>query len=90
MERLVELQRMLRDTVHAAGKRGVAERLAGDLVGLPYVTGPLVTARYGLSRQGANNAIRALHELGLLRPAPFTIRGAQVYRAPDVTGIIET
>lgn len=90
VERLVELQRALRAKVQAAGKRGAAERLAGDLVGLPYLTGPLVTTTYGLSRQGASNAIRALHDLGLLRLAGFSIRGAQVHQAPDVTAILES
>jgi Fic family protein len=90
VERLVQLQQELRTKVQVAGKRGAAERLAGDLVGLPYLTGPLVTKRYGLSRQGANNAIRALHELGLLRLAGFSIRGAQVYQAPDVTALLES
>lgn len=89
VERLVELQEVLRATVQSAGKRGVAERLAGDLIGLPYVTGPLVAARYGLSRQGAGNALRALQALGLLEPAAVSVHGAQIYRAPDVTQILE-
>jgi Fic family protein len=89
VERLVEVQEILRATVQSAGKRGVAERLAGDLIGLPYVTGPFVAARYGLSRQGAGNAIRALLSLRLLEPVAVSVRGAQIYRAPDVTQILE-
>lgn len=91
VERLVELQRELRARAQSAGKRGAAERLAGDLIGLPYLTGPMVIARYGMSRQGANNAIRAVRELGMLDVVDglSTLRGAQVFQAPDVTRILE-
>lgn len=85
VERLVELQAELRSRVQAAGKRGTAERLAADLIGGPLVTSPAVAKRYGLSGQGATNAIRALVELKILAPSPLRIaRGAQLYAAPDV------
>ncbi len=85
VERLVALREEMRSIVQAAGKRGSAERLAADLVGMPYVTGPTVAAIYGLSGQGATNAVRTLVELDVLRPASFRLsRGAQVYFAPAV------
>jgi Fic family protein len=85
VERLVALQQELRATVQTAGKRGSAERLAADLIGGPFVTGPAVAKRYGLSGQGATNAIRSLIELGVLVPARFTSSsGAQMYVAPSV------
>jgi Fic family protein len=69
VERLVTLQEELRGRVQAAGKRGLAERLAADLVGRPYVSAPEVAQRFGVSKQGAHNAIRGLAELGILTRA---------------------
>jgi Fic family protein len=84
VERLVALQTELRSRVHAARKRGTAERLAADLVGRPYVTAPIVAKLYGLSGQGAINAVRTLVELDILRPSIRLSRGTQMYEAPDV------
>jgi Fic family protein len=66
VERLLMLQGDLRRRVQAAGKRGLAERLAPDLVGRPYLSAPEVARRYGVSKQGAHNAIRSLAELGIV------------------------
>jgi Fic family protein len=85
VERLVALQAELRSRVQAAGKRGSAEHLAADLVGGPYVTGPMVAKSYGLTGQGAANAVRTLVELKILEPSPLRMsRGTQLYVAPDV------
>jgi Fic family protein len=69
VERLVALQEDLRSRVQAAGKRGLAERLAADLVGRPYVSPPEVAVRYEVSKQGAHNAVKTLAELGILEDA---------------------
>jgi Fic family protein len=84
VETLVALQDALLSRVQAAGKRGVSERLAADLVGIPYLTRADVAKRYGLSGQGAINVINTLVELGILRDAGFLQRGARVYMAPEV------
>lgn len=85
VERLIELQAEMRTRVQAAHKRGAAERLAADLVGGPYVTGPGVAKSYGLTSQGATNAIRTLVGLGILKPTQMRVaRGAQLYEAPEV------
>jgi Fic family protein len=84
VERLVELQDKLRSRVQKAGKRGVAERLAADLVGDPYVSRAQVRVRYSLSGQGAMNAINSLVDLGILEPALRFSRGGQLYVANDV------
>lgn len=90
MERLLALQEQLRSKVQAAGKRGAAERLAGDLVGGPFVTSPMVAARYGLSGQGAMNAIRTLVAIGILRQTPLRFsHGTQVYVADEVLQALE-
>jgi Fic family protein len=91
VERLVQMQEVLRSRVQTAGKRGVAERLAADLVGLPYVSRADVRHRYSLSGQGAINAINTLVQLGILEPAAFrNSRGGQVYVANDVLRILST
>jgi Fic family protein len=88
VERLVSLQDELRSTVQAAGKRGVAERLAADLVGRPYITQREVSQQYGLSKQGANNAIRSLLDLKILeRSGVRPFGNARVYVAPAVVEI---
>jgi Fic family protein len=88
VERLVGLQEELRSRVQAAGKRGVAERLAADLVGRPYITQREVSQAYQLSKQGASNAIKTLVELGMLRFFGTRAAGpARVYVAPEVVDV---
>jgi Fic family protein len=89
VERLVELQTELRATVQQARKRGVAERLAADLVGTPYVAGNTVASRYELSGQGARNAIDALVALDILQETTLrNSRGARLFVSPQVVEII--
>ena len=88
VERLVTLHQDLRVRVQSAGKRGVSERLAADLVGLPYVTRREVAGRYNLSHQGAINAINTLVDLGILEPAFTNPRGGQVYASAEVVLVV--
>jgi Fic family protein len=88
VERLVALQSELRTEVQLAGKRGVAERLAGDLIGNPYVTGQEVARRYGISGQGAHNAIKTLADLGILELGGIRSSGAHVYVAHRVVEVV--
>jgi Fic family protein len=88
VERLVSLQGELRSSVQAAGKRGVSERLASDLVGRPYITQREVAQEYALSKQGASNAIKTLLDIGILERAGVRALGnARVYVAPAVVEI---
>lgn len=88
VERLVTLQEELRSTVQLAGKRGVAERLAADLVGRPYITQREVSQEYELSKPGANNAIKTLLDLEILERSDIRTFGkARVYVAPSVVKI---
>jgi Fic family protein len=85
VEVLVSLQTKFRETVQKAGKRGVAERLAADLVGRPYVNRTTVMDHYKLSGQGSQNAINTLLELGLVVETPLrNARGARMYVAREV------
>jgi cell filamentation protein, protein adenylyltransferase len=85
VEHLVALQEDLRSRVQKAGKRGLAERLAADLVGHPYVTPPEIASRYGVSKQGAHNATKTLLDLGILEVAGYRASSnASLYVAPEV------
>lgn len=91
VERLVDLQDELRNRVQKAGKRGVSQRLAADLVGVPYMTRRAVADRHEVTGPAAATAIRTLEKLDILKPAPFTTRhGAQVYVAPTVVEVLES
>jgi Fic family protein len=91
VERLAELQRELRERVQRAGKRGASEQLAADLVGTPFVARNVVAASYGLSGQGAKNAIDALVSLGLLEPTGLrNSSGAQMFVCSEVVQIISS
>lgn len=73
-------------TVRDARSSGVSERLAGELIGAPALTAGQVAHRYGISHQGAMNALRRLATLGLLeeRKRP----GRRVFVAPEVVQIL--
>lgn len=88
VEGLASLQEDFRSRVQVAGKRGVAERLAADLVGLPFVTRADVIKRYALSGQGAINAINTLVSLGILQDAGFNNRGGRVFVALEVVELV--
>jgi Fic family protein len=89
VERLVRLQGEQRAKVQDAGRRGVAERLAADLVGHPYVTVGDVKGLYDLSVQGATKAVNTLVDLGILEHTTMrTGRGARLYRAPEVVRVV--
>lgn len=94
VEKLVALQGAYRSQVQKAGKRGVAERLAADLVGSPYLTRRVVAKQYGLSYQGAINAINTLIALGILQDADARVirgmKGTRVFEAPAVVEAISS
>jgi Fic family protein len=91
VERLVKLQAELRATVQQAGKRGVSEQLAADLVGGPYVARNTVSNHYGLSGQGAHKVIDALVGLGILEQTHLrNNRGARVFVAPRVVEVLSS
>lgn len=88
VEALIDLQEQLRDRVRDAGRRGAAERVAGDLVGIPFVSRPMVARRYELSTQGAGNAIQVLEDLEILRRTGRRVSGAEEFVAPEVVELI--
>ena len=52
--------------MRAAGVSGVAERIAGELIGAPILRAGQVAKRHDVSHQGAMNALRRLAEMGIV------------------------
>lgn len=67
IEQLVTLQQAMRDLAVAYPLRGVAARIAEDLIGRPAVTPKSAARTYEVSYQAANSAISRLVEAGVLR-----------------------
>lgn len=74
------------ETVRRAGTSGVAERLAGELIGAQALTAGQVAHKHAISHQGAMNALRRLATLGLVEEAQR--RGRRVFLAPSVVEIL--
>lgn len=72
--------------VRDAGASGVAERLAGDLIGAPVLTAARVSSKHSVSHQGAMNALRRLVTLDLLREAQRG--GRRSFYADHVIGLL--
>jgi Fic family protein len=54
------------EKVRAAGISGIAERVAGELIGAPTVRAGQVAARHGITHQGAIRALRRLADLHIV------------------------
>ena len=72
--------------VRDAGVSGVAERLAGELIGAPMLRATTVSRRHQVSHQGAMNALRRLAELGLVQEE--TRNGRIIFTARRVVALI--
>ncbi len=54
------------EKVRSAGVSGIAERVAGELIGAPTVRAGQVAARHGITHQGAIRALRRLADLDIV------------------------
>ncbi|MFZ1154447.1 MAG: Fic family protein [Solirubrobacteraceae bacterium] len=72
--------------VRAAGISGVAERVAGELIGAPTVRAGQVAARHGVTHQGAIRALRRLAELDIVLERARN--GGVVFTATDVIELL--
>ncbi len=89
VERLVELQEQFQQRAVDAGKRGTAVLLAAHLVGRPFVNRSIVASEFGVTGQGAYNAIKALVALGILDRALIkAVNRGTLYVAPEVVAIL--
>jgi Fic family protein len=66
VERLLEWREQALARVRDASVSGVAERVAGELIGSPITRAPTIARQHGITQQGAMLALRRLVELGVL------------------------
>lgn len=66
VEALLSWQAQAERRVRDAGVTGLAERIAGELIGSPFLRAGQVAERHDVTHQGAMNALRRLAELGLI------------------------
>ena len=66
VERLLAWREAALERVRAAGVSGVAERVAGELIGSPIVRAPIIARQHQITPQGAMLAMRRLAELGIV------------------------
>ena len=86
VDSMLALQAEMLREVRDAGVSGVAERLAGELIGSPVLRASQVRARHGVTHQGAMNALRRLAELGIVMEQPR--RGGVSFIAPRVVALL--
>jgi Fic family protein len=86
IEDLVQWREEAITAVRRARISGVAERLAGEIIGAPVLSAGRVAHRHEVTHQGAMNALRRLVELGLLEEGGR--RGRRVFVAPAVIRIL--
>ena len=85
IDRLLALRERFLDRVRANGSRGgTAYRLAGDLIGFPILDVPWVAAREGVRYQSANEAMKRLMDVGLIREVRRRGRTRKIYYADEV------
>ena len=83
---LLTWQEQTLDQVRAANVSGLAERVAGDLIGGPVLRANQVAMRYSVSHQGAMNALRRLADLDVLTTQ--SSRGRITFRAEEVIRLL--
>jgi Fic family protein len=72
--------------VRSAGISGVAERVAGELIGGPVLRASTIKKRHDVSHQGAMNALRRLVEVGLVEER--LSHGHILFTAPEVVALL--
>lgn len=88
VERLLSYQQDVRELCQKEKVRGVATRIAEDLIGKPMLQTTRASRHYGVSYQAANKAIAKLVELGLLEETSGRNYG-RIFRAHGVLEILQ-
>jgi Fic family protein len=86
IDQLLGLQEEFVRRVREAGFSGVAERVAGELIGAPILRAPLVAARHNVTQQAAMNALRRLAQLEIVTER--VLRGRVSFRADRVVELL--
>jgi Fic family protein len=87
IEALLRWQEATLEKVREAGISGVAERLAGELIGAPVLRASQVVRRHNVTHQGAMNALRRLAELDILEERQ-TKTGRKSFFANEVVELL--
>jgi Fic family protein len=86
IDALVAWRELTLERVRVGGVSGVAERVAGELIGTPTVRASQVAARHNVTHQGAIRALRRLAELGVVTER--SLRGRVLFTASDVVELL--
>lgn len=70
VDRLLDVKEDILADLHRRKVRGIAIRIAEDLIGFPYMTPSFVRDRYEVTWQAGSNALSALERAGHLRRIP--------------------
>lgn len=84
---LVEAREEILDRLHGAGVRGVAIRIAQDLIGFPFVTPSRAAERYDVTYETANSAISRLVAHGIVEESTGRTY-ARMFMSPSIVAII--
>jgi Fic family protein len=88
VERLLAYQQQLRDACRERNIRGVASRMAEDLIGNPLLRPSRAAKEYGVSYQAANKAIARLANEGIIEEMTGR-RYGRIFRSPGVLEILQ-
>jgi Fic family protein len=86
IDALVAWREQALQRVRAGGVSGVAERVAGELIGTPTVRARQVAVRHKVTHQGAIRALRRLADLGIVTERARN--GRVVFTAADVVELL--
>jgi len=89
VERLLEKQQEIRQIVHDKNVKGVAARIAEDLIGTPMVQATYAANEYGVSYQAANQGIKRLVAQGVLAEMTGRTYG-RVFASKDILSILQS
>jgi Fic family protein len=84
---LVEARERIMQRLHEANVRGVALRIAEDLVGSPFVTPTRAAEKFGVTYEAANSAMARLVDNGVIREATGRTY-ARVFVSPEIVEIV--
>jgi Fic family protein len=87
VERLTAWRETALARVRTAGVSGVAERVAGELIGSPIVRAPSIARQHHITPQGAMLALRRLAELGIV--AERRVEGRVSFVATEALALLQ-
>lgn len=87
IERLEQMKKAMLEDLHSRKVRGMALRVADDLIGFPFMTPSLAAERYEVTWQAATNALNLLERLGYVEKVRMR-RNRLLYAARSILDVI--